>query len=369
LAYNPIPDRGPGLRLHLNENTAGCSPAVLAAIRSLGREDMAFYPDYEAVTSECERWLKVAAGWVQLTNGLDEGLHVVAQFARGLTPLGESRVRPLGRSSEPDSPLGEGRATVFDALIVEPAFEMYAACTEAVGGSVIRVAPEPDFRFPLEALLAKISERTRLVYLTDPNNPTGLAIPPDAVEKIADAAPHALVLLDEAYADFSGRTLIGAALERHRNLIVGRTFAKAHGLAALRVGALVAHPDTLEPLRKILPPYTLNVCAVRALSAALGDPEYLNWYVDQSARSRELLYGFCKRHDFHYWLSEANFVLIRVGPAATAITDALALRGVFIRDRSGQPGCAGCVRITAGVAEHTQTCLTALEDILASIGH
>ncbi len=177
------------------------------------------------------------------------------------------------------------------------------------------------------------------------------------------------MVLDEAYADFSGRTLIGSALERHRNLIVGRTFAKAHGLAALRIGALVAHPDTLEPLRRILPPYTLNVCAVRALSAALADPDYLTWYVDQSVRSRDLLYEFAKRHRFHYWPSEANFVLIRVGREAPAMTDALALRGVFIRDRSGQPGCAGCVRITAGVAEHTQTCLTALEDILASIGH
>ena len=98
------------------------------------------------------------------------------------------------------------------------------------------------------------------------------------------------MLVDEAYAEFSGRTFIGPALDRHRNLVVGRTFAKAHGLAALRIGALVAHPDTLAPLRPLLPPYSLNIAAVRALAAALDDPTISNGTSRSRQESRRLIY-------------------------------------------------------------------------------
>ena len=125
-----------------------------------------------------------------------------------------------------------------------------------------------------------------MIYLTDPNNPTGLGIPGGRRrDAIAAAAPHALVLVDEAYADFSGRTLIGPLLDRQRNVIIGRTFAKAHGLAALRVGALVAHPDTLEPAAAD------RCCPSASTSARLprSTPRsttaaYLDWYVAESAR-------------------------------------------------------------------------------------
>lgn len=330
-----------GLRLHFNENTGGCSPAVLAALRSIGSTDTAFYPDYAPVTSAAERYFGVPAGWVQLTNGLDEGLHVAAQAA------------------------ARGRANAA-AIIVEPAFEMYAACADAAGLREIHIAPDADFTFPLQQILDAATADVRLINLTDPNNPTGLAIPAGSIETLAAARPDALVLVDEAYAEFSGRTLIGPLLERYPKVIVGRTFAKAHGLAALRVGALIAHPDALAPLRRLLPPYSLNICAVRALEAAFGDRAYLNAYVAQADASKQLLYAFCDARGIRYWPSQANFVLLQLGSDAGAITSALAAHGIYIRDKSSAPGCNGCVRITAGVAEHTRACLAALEDILAS---
>jgi histidinol-phosphate aminotransferase len=174
------------------------------------------------------------------------------------------------------------------------------------------------------------------------------------------------VLVDEAYAEFSGRTLIGPALDRHRNLVVGRTFAKAHGLAALRIGALIAHPDTLAPFRRTLPPFSVNICAVRALEAALGDRTHLDGYVRQSNESRRLIYATCTRLGLRFWHSEANFVLVEVGSDSAAVVAAVAAHGVLIKDRSHQPGCAGCVRITAGIVAHTELCLTALEAALAS---
>ena len=332
------------LRLHLNENTAGCSPAVIAALRTIDRDVIALDPDYAPITKECERWFGVPAGWVQLINGLDEGLHTVAQAARARPPL-----------------VGDP-----EAVIVEPAFEMYVPCAEAAGLRVVRVPPQPDFAFPLAPLLSAVTPATRLIYLTDPNNPTGLPIPPGAVEQIAGAVPDALLLLDEAYSDFSGRTLIGAPLDRRRNLIVGRTFAKAHGLAGLRIGALIAHPDALAAIRRILPPFSINVCAAIALAAALRDRPYLEWFVAQSVESRELIYDCCRRLSLQFWPSEANFVLVRVGPDAAAIVQDVAASGILLRDRSTQPGCDGCIRITAGVADHTRAAVTALEAALAS---
>ncbi|MEO8069801.1 MAG: histidinol-phosphate transaminase [Acidobacteriota bacterium] len=332
------------VRLHFNENTAGCSPAVLAALRAMTREDAAMYPEYERITARCERWFDVAPGWVQLTNGLDEGLQVAALWAARAAP----------------------RALAVDAIVIEPAFEVYRACIEAAGADVIHIDPGSDFAFPIGRVLDAISPNTRLIYLADPNNPTGLGLPIGTADVIANAAPHALVVVDEAYADFSGRTIIGDALDRHRNLVVGRTFAKAHGLAGIRIGALVGHPDTLDGLRRLLLPYSVNASAVVSLAAALDDRAYLDWSVSQSAASRELIYAAAARHDLRYWRSEANFVLVQLGESAAVIAAALAARGILIRDKSAAPGCAGCVRITAGVVEHTELAIQELEDILAS---
>lgn len=327
------------LRLHLNENTAGCSPAVLDAIRGVSREEISFYPDYGPTTAACERALGAAPGSVLLTNGLDEGLHLLACAAAR---------RPGGH-----------------AIIPQPSFEMHGVSADAAGLAVVHIDPEPEFRFPLECILSAIAPSTRIIFLTDPNNPTGLGIPPGAIAEIVRATPDALVLVDEAYADFSGRTVLDL-VPAHPNLVVGRTFAKAHGLAALRVGALVAQPQTLAALARMQPPFSVNLLAVRALNAALDDRAYVDWYVAQARASRERVTAFCARHGLHTWPSEANFVLLRIGDQASAVVQALAARGIAIRDRSSAPGCAGCVRITAGVLEHTEACLTALEEILAS---
>jgi histidinol-phosphate aminotransferase len=159
---------------------------------------------------------------------------------------------------------------------------------------------------------------------------------------------------------------VGPALDRHRNLVVGRTFAKGHGLAGLRVGALVAHPDTLARLQSMLPPFNVNVCAIRALGAALDDQGYLDWYVAQTAESKALVYDACRRHDLKYWPSDANFVLVKIGGRAADVADGLRERGILVRDKSPAPGCGGCLRITAGVVDHTARTLAALEETLAS---
>jgi histidinol-phosphate aminotransferase len=342
------PDAGPSpLRLHYNENTAGCSPAVLDALGAIRREDLAVYPEYDGITARVARWLGVEPAWVQLTNGLDEGLQAVAQFGAWHADAGHAGRRP-------------------QFILPEPSFEMFEVFAGLVRAELTRVAPEPDFQFPLTSVIEAVTPSTRVIYLVTPNNPTGLALPAGTAESLAAAVPQALVFVDEAYIDFGGGSLVGPALERQRNLVIGRTFAKGHGLAGLRAGAIVAHPETMARLRPMLPPFNVNICTVRALEAALDDQGYLDWYVAQTAASKAMVYDACARLRLTYWPSDANFVLVRLGGAAAAVADGLRDRGIIVRDKSAAPGCGGCLRLTAGVLAHTRRTLQALEETLAS---
>jgi len=341
--YEKVPEVAPGgLRLHLNENTAGCSPTVLEALRAVTRLDAAIYPDYAEVEHATAACYGRKTTEIALTNGLDEGLHAacLAWLQRG----------------------DDGRQ--LEAIVVEPAFDMYAACADAAGGRVVRVMPRDGFAFPLDEVLDAITPATRIAFLTSPNNPTGLRIDDEDVATVARALPEgAIVLLDEAYADFATANYL-ARLPSTPNVVVGRTFAKAHGLAAVRAGVVIGAEHVISRFRRVLPPYGLNVFAATAVRAALADDEYLAWYRGEVARSRRLVYECCDRLGLDYWPSEANFVLVRAGRRLRDIVDGLAARGIFVRDRSRQPGCEGCLRITAGVVAHTETCLRALEEIL-----
>jgi histidinol-phosphate aminotransferase len=342
------PGAGAALRLHYNENTAGCSPRVLEALASMTRMDIGAYPDVGPITDKTARYLGTDSSRVLVTNGLDEGIQATATWAARAV---------AGTTRRPE------------VIVVEPAFEMYAAFASMVGARVVALDPEPDFAFPLDALRRAVSAHTRVVFLTDPNNPTGLGLPAGVATLVAEAAPQALVFVDEAYADFSGRTLIGPSLDAYPNLIVGRTFAKGHGLAGLRIGAVIGHPATIGTLRGLVPPFSVNSAAIRALEVALDDRAYLEWYVQESVMSRELVYAFCRRVGLTYWPSEGNFVLLRLGEETASVVAELEHRGISLRDKSAAPGCAGCIRFTAGVVAHTVQALQALEDCLAARTH
>jgi histidinol-phosphate aminotransferase len=329
------------IRLHYNENTAGCSPTVIAALSALTVNDIATYASDDRVRSAIATWFGIDGDMVLPVNGLDEGLLLAAQRAALL-------------------------CHGYEAIVVEPAFEMYAAVVAATGGVVRRVRPAPGFQSCAQRVLDRASARTRLVFLCDPNNPTGLATPRADIEAIADAMPHALILVDEAYADFSGRSLIGGGFERWSNVVVGRTFAKAHGLAGLRVGALVASPALIGALRRLALPYRINVAAAAALDAALADRAHFTATIAGAAAARAHLIDECRRLDLTTWPSEANFVLVRVGDHSTECAAWLAARGVLVRDRSMLPGCAGCLRITTMSMELTRLAVSLLEEWHAS---
>jgi histidinol-phosphate aminotransferase len=332
------------MRLHLNENTAGCSPAVMETLRRLGRSDVGFYPDYDAAQEAVARHFGVPVDHLVLTNGMDEGILAAAAAA--------CRDHSNG---------------VPEAIGVAPAFDEYEICTTAVGGRMVTVRlKEDDFELSPADIRAALTPRTRIVFVTNPHNPSGCTVPLDTLRELARDVAPALLFADEAYADFSGESLIDpATFAALPNLVVGRTFSKSYGLAGLRAGAVVAAPATLAPIRRVVPPYSVNAWAAAALPVAIQDRAYRDWYVVQAAASRALLVDACGRLGLQTWPSAANFILVRVGNAA-AVVSGLAARGVRVRDRSTDPGCEQCIRITAGIVEDTRRAIAALEEVLCA---
>lgn len=346
-----VPDLGPGLRLHLNENTGGCSPKVVEAVRAFTAERLALYPDFTDAVVETAAFLGVDPERLVLTNGLDEGIllasigYLITRAPRALVELGAPDVTPSG---------------VPEVIGALPTFDPYLHAAKAMGARIVSVPAAPGYAFPADAVLRAVTPNTRIVYVNTPNNPTGQTVSNEVIRRVAAEAGHALIFVDEAYHDFAGENFL-SEVAAHPNVVVGRTFSKAFGLAGIRVGVLVASRAVLEPIRRAMPLFNLNVVAVAALRAALADPEYRAWYLDQAAQSKALVYAACDRLGLRCWKSAANFVLIDGGPRAKDIVAGLLARGVFVRDRTADPSCPNCFRLTAGVVAHTQTAVQALE--------
>jgi histidinol-phosphate aminotransferase len=229
---------------------------------------------------------------------------------------------------------------------------------------VVRVPPGPHFAFPVDGVLAAITPRTRVIFLNSPNNPSGQLIALDDVTRIGAAAPHAVVMIDEAYVEFGGSSFL-PRLAGWPNVIVGRTFSKAYGLAGMRVGVLIAQPGVLDPVRAVTLPFNINAAALTAARAALADREFLPRYAAEVGVSRTRIYEACRRLDLDYWESAGNYVLVRLGAAASQVVAALGARGVHVKDLSSDPLTPGCVRITAGRVTHTDFAIDALQAAIA----
>ncbi|HYE89004.1 MAG TPA: histidinol-phosphate transaminase [Vicinamibacterales bacterium] len=352
-----VPDLGPGLRLHLNENTGGCSPKVVEAVRAFDGPSLAKYPDFTDAVLETAAFLGVDPDRIVLTNGLDEGI-LLASIAY------------LGHRT-PEALVAQGAPLVCtsgaaEILVARPAFEPYLHGAHSLGARVVAVPPEADYAFPLAGMLRALTPHTRIVYVNNPNNPSGQPIQKDAIRKIAREAGHALVFVDEAYHDFLGENFLDEAAE-YPNVLIGRTFSKAFGLAGMRVGVMIASPEILAPIRRCMPLFNLNVVAVAALRAAIADPSFRAWYLAQATESKELVYAACERAGLKYWRSAANFVLIDGGARVGQIVEGLMAGGVFVRDRTKDPSTPTCFRLTTGVVEHTRKAVDALEALCANL--
>lgn len=339
--YHPPLSGRDGLRLDFNENTEAPSPRVAEVLKRFASQELTKYPERAPVEKAVADFLKVPAEQVLLTNGVDEGIHLLCE-----TYL------------EPND----------EVIIVVPTFSMYEIYAQSTGARVVSIPAEPQqgFQLPTKAVLKAISSKTRLIAIASPNNPTGTTVKRQDLLAIADAVPQAAVLIDEAYYDFWGETVLDA-IPRFPNLFVARTFSKAHGLAGLRAGVLTGSESQVKFVRKVSSPYNVNAVALACLPEALADREFVENYVREVLQGRGRLMVQLACHGIPYWISQANFVLTKIGPLHREFVTGMRKRGILVRDRSNDPGCDGCVRITVGTAEHTNRLLMAIPEVLTEI--
>jgi histidinol-phosphate aminotransferase len=318
----PAEGRAGKIRLDFNENTAGCGPAVLSALARIVPQQLAMYPEYQKPTARIARHLGVRTEELLLTNGGDDALRVF-----------------FDTFVEPRSHI----------LICEPTFPMYRYYAEIAGARIETCRYDAQQRFPLNEVLAALRKKPRVLFLANPNNPTGTLVSPAALRKILNAARNTVVVFDEAYAEFSGFSTI-PWIRRYPNLFIARTFSKAAGLAALRLGAVIASKNSLAFVRRAMPPFPVNVAALVAAEAALRDRKTIRAYVRSIQRTRESFAAALQEIGVTTFPSAGNFLLANFGSTGPTLFANLARKGILLRDRSKDMG-PGFVRITIGTPD------------------
>ena len=331
------------VELGANENPYGPSPRARAAML--------------AVLPEVHRYPDPLAG----------GLKRALAAKHGVTPahivLGNGSHELLMQFSQVFA--GPG----VDVVASQFGFAVYALAAHGAG-AVLRIAEA----FPrqhamacghdLDAVAAAIEATTRLVYLANPNNPTGTWFGADALAAFMARIPgDVLVLVDEAYAEFADARQVPSALPllaRHPNLIVTRTFSKAYALAGLRVGYAIAHPQLIAVMERVRESFNVNSVGLAAAEAALGDDAYLRSVCERNAEQRVLLADALRARGLFVFPSQTNFLLVDFGSGTPAIEAALLARGVVLRPMAGY-GLPDCLRITVGDAGANGRLLEALE--------
>ena len=307
------------IRLDFNENTSGCGKAARRAVAELSATKLAMYPEYERPRRKLAQYFRVRADEIALTNGGDDALRVFF----------DTFVQPGSH-----------------ILICEPTFPMYRYYAEIAGARVRALRYSTTMDFPLEEALAALREKPRLLFLANPNNPTGTLVAKQAIAKLLRAATETVVVLDEAYSEFSGESVV-PWIRTYPQLFVAKTFSKAAGLAGLRLGAVLAQRDSLALVKRALPPYPVNVAALAAGVAAVEDKKTLNGYVREVKRLRAWFANELQERGAHVFPSAGNFVLVDFGNAGAALFRALERHGILVRERSKDLG-PGFARITIG---------------------
>ena len=327
----PAEGRAGKIRLDFNENTAGCGPAVLRALAKLTPQQFAMYPEYQAPTARIAGHLGVRSEELLLTNGGDDALRVFFDtFVGPRTHI----------------------------LICEPTFPMYRYYAEIAGARIEVCRYDAQQRFPLNDVLSGLRKRPRVFFLANPNNPTGTLVLPAALRKILSVSRNTVVVLDEAYAEFSGFSAV-PWIRKYPQLFVARTFSKVAGLAALRLGAVIACEKSLALVRRAMPPFPVNLAALVAAEAALGDGKTMQRYVSAVKRIRVWLAVELKKLSVKTHPSAGNFLLADFGPSGPKLFRTLEKRGILLRDKGKDMG-PGFVRISIGTSSEMKRLLNTI---------
>jgi histidinol-phosphate aminotransferase len=331
------------VKLASNENPLGPSPKALAAVQNT-LADLCRYPDgngYNLKQALSGRY-GIQPEQITLGNGSNDVLEVITRcFA------------------------APGDQVVYSQY----AFAVYPLVAQAIGATGVAV-PAKDYGHDLDAMASAITERTRLVFVANPNNPTGTVHGAGAIEAFLDRVPaRVLVVLDEAYCEYlqGGESLDGLSLlDRYPNLIVTRTFSKAWGLAALRVGYSVSSPEIANVINRVRQPFNVDSIAMAAATAVLGDEDYLRRSCEINAKGMAQLESAFREMNLAYIPSAGNFISVDVGDQATRINQSLLEQGVIVRPIGGY-GLPRHLRVSIGLPEENQRFIEALTRALKEI--
>ena len=327
----PAEGRSNKLRLDFNENTSGCSPAVRRALANLTTKQLAMYPEYLAPTRRFAGYFGVREEELLLANGGDDALRVFFDT------------------------FVESRSSI---LICEPTFPMYRYYAEIYGARISVLRYDSEMNFPLTDVIAALRKKPRVLFIANPNNPTGTLLQQNTVRTILNAATHTAVVIDEAYAEFSGVSVV-PLIDKYPQLFVAKTFSKVAGLAALRLGAVIACEKSLALVRRAMPPFPVNLASLVAAEAALNDGATMLKYVRQIQMLRASFAKDLEKLGVKTYPSAGNFLLANFGTNGPALFETLERQGILLRERSKDIG-PGFVRITIGSAPEMKRLMNAI---------
>jgi histidinol-phosphate aminotransferase len=330
------------IKLSSNENPLGPSPAVVRTIieqLESGDLKLSVYPweqDEEALRAKIARYVDTDVGNIVIGAGIDGVLDTLVKIF-------------VGNGDE--------------ALIPIPTFSLYESLVTIAGGTPRYIPRRRDENFDIsvDELVAACNDRTRMIFLGSPNNPTGNCITEDEVRQLAESVPAAMVVIDEAYVEFADASLVNL-VNGYENVLVLRTFSKAFGLAGLRVGYGILPEWLVSPYKKVAIPFSVNSIAIKAAIAALSDKEHLQRSIELVKSGRSFLEDNLQGL-FRVYPAKANFVLVDVSPRKSSeVCDALEKKGITVRDCSSFRGASDSfIRISVGTQEQNEKVVEALK--------
>jgi histidinol-phosphate aminotransferase len=334
----PLEGRRPMLRLDFNESTVGPSPRVVDAIRALPPDAYAAYPEYAGLNETFAASLGVAAEHVEAFNGVDAAIKAI-----------------FDAYGDP----GETFVTTT------PTFGYYGPCAQQRGMVIDEVPYGEDLAFPLAAIREKLRLGPRVLFVCNPNNPTGTLLDPDAILALARGAPGTLVVVDELYVAFTRQSVVPRALGLD-NVVALHSLSKAAGLAALRLGFAVGPPSILDRLRRVTGPYDINMFAVVAGKAALADVDHMERYVVEVLAAKAWTMGELERRGIRHVGEGGNYMLVWPPGDCGSVVRALRERGILVRSMVGKPVIDGSFRLTVGTTAQMQRFMEAFVTVIGA---
>ena len=331
-------------KLSSNENPIGASPKAMEAIKN-NLDNLHIYPDRtdQRLQKALKAFYKDAIDerqFIGASSGSEIIDHVVRAFA------------------------GEG----LEVIVSNPAFKPYIMFSSWYGSTIVDVPLlTPNYTLDVPGILEAITDQTRLIFLTSPNNPTGTHISKQELDQLFAGLPeHVVVVLDEVYYHFAEAedyTIAMPYVQKGYNIIAVNSFSKTYGLAGMRIGYGYTTPELSDYIHQLCKPFLIDTLSIEAGIAALSDQAFIDKTVNIVKEGRQFLYKHLDRVGMHYWKSQGNFILMKPEMPAEEFELKMLTEGVMVRP-VGNFGAPGCVRVTVGTAEANQAFVDALDVIL-----